>query len=95
MWLTLVLLELVKIGGLDTAEVLPKSIDLARYRSPEYLIEHGVGHVVVCATFLVLGYSECVLDVSGVQLASGWTYRICSCSRPRHLFRQHIDSRLT
>jgi hypothetical protein len=59
--LTFVLFELVKVGGFDAAEILSEPVDLASNGSPEYLVKHGIGHVVVGATFLVLGDSKCVL----------------------------------
>jgi hypothetical protein len=65
---TLVLLEFVKVGSVNTADIFPESIDLTCDSSPEDLVEHCVGHVIVGATFLVLGNSECVLSVSNVTV---------------------------
>ena len=59
------LLELIKVRSLDSTSVLPESIDLASNSSPEDLVEHGVGHIVVGSSAFVFGNGKCVLNISG------------------------------
>lgn len=58
------LLELIKVGSVNVEDLLSPSIDLTGDRSPEDLVEHGVGHIVVPTTLLVLGNGKCVLPAS-------------------------------
>lgn len=69
--LTLVLLELVKVRGLDAHGLSPPSVHLSGNGPPEDLVKHRVRHVVVSSSTLMLGYSE------GMGVSP--------CSSPRHL----------
>lgn len=55
------LLELIEIGRFDIHDLLSESVDLAGNSPPEYLIEHGVSHVIVASSLLVLGNGKGVL----------------------------------
>lgn len=66
--LTLVLLELVKVGRLDPQRVPPEAVDLPRDRPPEHLVKHRIGHVVVCAATLVLWYRKRMLLIVSCDL---------------------------